>query len=142
YNTVLFGSDGALYATAESGGSAGVGAVFRLTTGGTDYTVLHNFLPNTGGDGTGPDWVREASDGVLYGTSYHGGAKGGGTVFKLNKSGTEYAILHNFSSAGQSESSPKGGMAEGPDGALYGVVSSGGTNLLRGGVFKLGKDGS
>ncbi len=142
YDTVLFASDGALYATAESGGSAGVGTVFRLTTDGSSYTVLHNFLPNTGGDGTGPDWVREARDGVLYGTTYFGGANGGGTVFKLNKSGTPYAILHNFSRAGQSESTPRGGMAEGPDGALYGIVSSGGTNLVRGGLFKLGKDGT
>jgi uncharacterized repeat protein (TIGR03803 family) len=60
----------------------------------------------------------------------------------LNKDGSGYAILHNFSSAGQSESMPAGGMAEGPDGALYGAVSSGGTNLLSGGVFRVQKDGT
>jgi len=51
-------------------------------------------------------------------------------------------ILHNFSSAGQSESQPREGVTEGPDGALYGVVSTGGTNLLSGAVFRLEKDGS
>src|SRR5262249_16815795 len=130
YALVLPARDGLLYGTAHAGGSFSLGTIFSLSSDGATNTVLHNFLPASGGDSFGPDAVREAGDGVLYGTASHGGNSGGGTVIRLNKDGSGYGILHNFSSAGPSESMPYGGMAEAPDGALYGVVSAGGTNLF------------
>ena len=142
YATVLLGSDGAIYGNARNGGSASGGTLFKLSTDGTSFSVLRNYLSNTGGDGSGPEVIREAGDGTLYGTARHDGSQGGGIVFGLRKDGGGYNILHSFLAAGQSEYSPVGGMVEGPDGALYGTVSSGGTNLLRGAVFKIGKDGN
>src|SRR5262249_15372520 len=37
------GSDGGLYGTTSAGGSNSAGAVFRLSTNGTGYAVIHHF---------------------------------------------------------------------------------------------------
>jgi uncharacterized repeat protein (TIGR03803 family) len=48
---LIQGPDGALYGTAERGGSFGCGTVFRVNLDGTGYTVLKHF---SGVDGKGP----------------------------------------------------------------------------------------
>src|SRR5205085_8114656 len=92
---IIQGSDGFLYGTTQNGGSNSFGTVFKLQKDGTSYTVLHTF----GGDGDGenpPDAVLEASDGALYGVTYYGGANGAGAMYRLNKDGSAYAIVHSF----------------------------------------------
>src|SRR5438093_7124177 len=42
----------------------------------------------------------EGSNGALYGTTSGDFAGGGGTVFKLNKDGSAYLLLHSFTTAG------------------------------------------
>ncbi len=131
------GSDGALYGTA----AIAVGFVFKLNPDGTGYTVLHQFdyldlddalAPRTG--------VLEGSDQALYGTSEYGGMNNG-TVFRVNKDGNDYRILHHFPFIGDDGSEPQAGLMEGRDGALYGTTSRGGSNH-KGTVYKLNKDGS
>jgi autotransporter-associated beta strand protein/uncharacterized repeat protein (TIGR03803 family) len=140
YDGVIEGADGALYGTTEAGGSNNVGTVFKLNMDGTGYTVLRNFLTN-GLDGHNPySAVIEASDGALYGTTYGGGSNNAGAVFKLNKDGTGFAILRNFSTNGTDGQNPYSGVVEGADGDLYGTTYGGGSNGV-GTVFKLNKDG-
>lgn len=71
---------GNLYGTAEYGGTAYQGMVFKLDP--TDYmTVLYSF---SGADGAYPlAGVIRDSQGRLYGTTYSGGKRNGGVVFKL-----------------------------------------------------------
>ena len=46
--------------------------------------------------GTTPEAsVIEGSDGALYGTTYSGGIASGGTVFKMNRDGSGYTVLHS-----------------------------------------------
>src|SRR6266850_6732 len=106
---VIQGLDGALYGAttlggaSAIGGASGFGTVYRLTTNGTDHTILHNFMPS-GGDGQLPytAGLVQAKDGVLYGTTQqggnaaNGGSSGQGTIFKLNPDGTGFTIIHNF----------------------------------------------
>src|SRR5262245_19233682 len=114
------GSDGALYGTTPSGGSNDVGTVFKLNKDGSNYHLLHSFSTNAS-DGYGPmAGVVDGSGGVLYGETVFGGTEHGGTVFKLNKDGTGYSLLYNFSTNGVDSTYPVGGVITGRDGALYG----------------------
>src|SRR5215510_10868972 len=42
------------------------------------------------------DRLIQGRDGKFYGTSDHGGAAGGGTVFRLNPDGTAFEVIHSF----------------------------------------------
>ena len=138
---LLQGSDGALYGTTLFGGSYGAGTVFTLNKDGSGYGVLYNF--GASGDGAGPiAGLIEGSDHALYGTTQLGGGTGyQGTVFKINKDGSGYQILHRFSTTGNDGQTPNGELMEGSDGALYGGTANGGVNG-GGTIYKLNKDGS
>ncbi len=136
---LIEGSDGALYGTTHSGGSGGLGTVFRLNADGSGYAVLWSFS-SSGGDGYYPiAGLIEGSDGALYGTTGSGGS--GGTVFRLNRDGSGYAVLRSFSSSGGDGYYPYAGLIESSDGALYGTTMRGGSGG-GGTVFKLNRDGS
>ena len=138
---LIEGGDGSLYGTTWAGGSAGNGTVFKLNKDGSNYVVLYSFL-GSGGDGSAP-WARvvEGGDGALYGTTYYGGNLNLGTVFKLNKDGSGYKVLHNFSAGRVDGAYPAAELITGSDGALYGTTSSGGTDS-GGTVYKISEDGS
>ena len=89
--------------------------------------------------------VIEGSDGVLYGTTVYGGASpassfytDAGAVFRINKDGGGFRILHHFS---RTDGSFPGPLLEASDGNLYGSTRSGGLHE-RGTLFRLSKDGS
>jgi uncharacterized repeat protein (TIGR03803 family) len=69
------GLDGNLYGIAGGGGTLGIGAVFRLSLGGT-LTVLHSF---ESGNADGACWhgcspsLVQAPNGNLYGVTQSGG---------------------------------------------------------------------
>ena len=139
---LLLGTDGALYGTTGFGGSGFVGTVFKLSTDGSGYTLLHNFTGHRP-DGASPaGGLVEGSDGVLYGTTDTGGSSVAGTIFKLNKDGSAYAVLRSFLNTGGDGQRPYGELVEGSDGALYGTTSFGGSANYYGTIYKIGKDGS
>jgi len=77
------GKDGLLYGMTYSGGSNGVGAIFKLAQAGTNYSVWRAFL-SSGGDGQNPRGrLVLASDGAFYGTTWNGGQSGVGTAFQI-----------------------------------------------------------
>ncbi len=135
---LLQGSDGVLYGTTWLGGSNHSGTVFKLATDGTSYTILKHFESGSQG-GIPVEGMIEGSDGVLYGTTGDWMSPGNGTVFRLNKDGTGFHVLLT------TDWLPSA-LAEGPDGALYGVTQFGGqyTNELGGfgTLFRLNKDGA
>jgi uncharacterized repeat protein (TIGR03803 family) len=137
---VIEASDGALYGTTYYGGPSLVyGTIFKVNKDGTGYTTLHNFGSGThDGENPGGELVQ-GSTGALFGTTAGGGSLPGlGTVFKINKDGSGYAILHDFTSGGVQ---PQAALILGSDGLLYGTTSGGGD---RGGgtVFSINQDGS
>jgi uncharacterized repeat protein (TIGR03803 family) len=136
-------SDGALYGTTSRGGAANAGIVFRISKDGTGFVKVHQFKLSDPADGTNP-WsaVLEGSDGALYGTTFGGGALFGGVVFKMNKDGSGFRILHSFQFGVPTNGSfPRAGVIEGTDGALYGTTYSGGAHG-EGIAFRVSKDGS
>jgi uncharacterized repeat protein (TIGR03803 family) len=147
YGGVVEGSDGELYGTTY-GGSYGVsstnyGSVFKVNRDGSGYAVLHRFSLK-GGDGNYPSaGVVEGSDGVIYGTTtgYRGPVVTNyGTVFKVNKDGSGYGVLHSFNATNRDGKSPAGALVEGSDGVLYGTTRGGGYGA--GTLFALNRDGS
>ena len=87
------------------------------------------------GDGWASDGIVEAKDGMLYGTaSAGGGTNSSGTVFRLGKDGSNYRTLHGF--VPSDDGSGPVGVAQGRDGAFYGVAWQGGS-MNCGTAFKL-----
>ncbi len=128
FDGVIEGSDGRLYGAAVNGGPEDGGVVFALNKDGSGYTILHAFTISPD-DGLSP-WgnVIEASDGMLYGATRAGGAHDAGTVFRLNKDGTGFAIVRSFTTNANEGAFPLNSVIEGRDGRLYGRTCSGGTN--------------
>jgi uncharacterized repeat protein (TIGR03803 family) len=83
---VIVDSAGNVYGTTLEGGASDIGMVFELSPGiGGSWTetVLHSFQDNgLDGETPGPSLTFDSS-GNLYGTTYDGGVKKGGTVFKI-----------------------------------------------------------
>lgn len=76
-------TDGNLYGTTYSGGNGGT--IFQVIPGGT-LTTLYSFCAQANcADGEGPDaGLVQATNGMLYGTTYLGGANGYGSIFSLS----------------------------------------------------------
>jgi uncharacterized repeat protein (TIGR03803 family) len=136
---LLQGMDGALYGTANVGGSSNYGTVFRLNTNGTGFTVLTNFDNATMG-GNPQAGLIQGTDGALYGTASSGGSGGYGTVFRLNLDGTGFTVFTSFDNI-TAGGYPQAALIEGTDGALYGTTSSGGSTGY-GTVFRLATNGT
>src|SRR4029079_10091977 len=104
---------------------------------GSGFLKLHDF---SGDDGANPyAGLVGGSDGAMYGTTESGVVDSIGTVFKLNKDGSGFLKLHDFS--GDDGANPYGGLVEGSDGGLYGTARNGGLNGY-GIVFKLDEGGT
>jgi uncharacterized repeat protein (TIGR03803 family) len=129
---------GTLYGTTIYGGASGNGVVFKVDSSGTE-TVLHSFAGGTS-DGCNP-WgglIRDKA-GNLYGTTPECGSAGGGTVFKLDTSGTE-TVLHSFT--GSDGANPYfASLLMDKKENLYGVTEYGGA-YGAGVVYKLSKSGA
>jgi len=156
---IAIGGNGALYGTTFGGGiadsnicpydaPAGCGTVFELAPPAEPgavwtETVLHQFTGQNG-DGFYPfSGVVIGANGVLYGTTYYGGAGAGcqqtmgcGTVYQLTPPAlpgdawTE-TIVHSFTGQNGDGSGPVGSLAIGKDGSLYGMTVYGGPVTAR-----------
>jgi uncharacterized repeat protein (TIGR03803 family) len=153
YGGVIRDSAGNFYGTTLFGGAGKgcpdtCGTVFKVDHKGKE-TVLYSFT--LGSDGTNPyDGVILDSTGNLYGTTQQGGdpncnpPTGCGTVFRLNKNGTE-KVLYSFT-GGSDGAYPRAGVIRDAMGNLYGAASYGGDYNCDpiegcGTVFKLNKNG-
>ncbi|MEE9936922.1 MAG: hypothetical protein K4445_14465, partial [Deltaproteobacteria bacterium] len=130
-------SGSALYGTASSGGSADLGAVFKINTDGTGYTVIHSF--GTWAGGAYPCTSLTQDGATLYGTAKEGGVSGCGVIFKIQTDGSGYTVLHSFA-GGAGGGYPYGSLILAGS-ALCGTTSSGGASNS-GTVFKIQTDGS
>ena len=64
-------------------------------------------------------------DGRLYGSTLYGGAAGAGTLYRVERNGSDFVVLHAFS--GPDGSQPIGGLAQDEAGVLYGAAAGGGS---------------
>lgn len=121
-----------LFGVTRSGGSSGMGTLFRVTIGG-QAEVLREFA---GTDGRSPlGGLVFHSDGFLYGTTEFGGDGGVGVAFRINpETPSQFTLLHHF--ADPTGSQPIGSLVVEAAGSLLGATSSGGVDGW-GGLFRL-----
>jgi uncharacterized repeat protein (TIGR03803 family) len=137
------GRDGNFYGITTFGGTNGNGTVFQYDTNG-NLAILHTFDYNgvNNFDGYTPQaGLVQGSDGNLYGTTYYGGTNGLGTVFRINSTGSNYAILYSFNSYTGDGKDPAAGLMLGSDGNFYGTTEQGGAHA-GGTVFRISPGGS
>jgi uncharacterized repeat protein (TIGR03803 family) len=132
-------TNGNLYGTTYYGGAKDSGEVFEITPSGA-LTILHSFCSKSGcADGEYTYAVPiQGTDGNFYGTTYLGGSKELGTVFKITPSGT-LTTLHTFD--GTDGSQPLAGLVQASDGNFYGTTYMGGSQG-NGEIFKITPSGT
>jgi uncharacterized repeat protein (TIGR03803 family) len=124
-------SDGNLFGCTDVGGIGivpyerftGYGTVFELAKGSTSATPLAYFDNVVNGYDPEGGLVEDAS-GNLYGTTYHGGAFGDGTVFEVQKGGTAITTLASFNWS--NGANPEGTLLVDSSGNLFGTTTNGG----------------
>jgi len=133
-----------LYGTAQGGGTANKGAVYKVDADGNGFQLLHSFA---GGDGANPVGALTASGSTLYGTTWFGGTNGIGTLFKLNADGSGFSLLHSFTGGTSDGAAPFSRLTISGS-TIYGTTSSSGSNANntssgeRGTIFKINTDGT
>jgi len=123
---LLQATDGNLYGTTSTGGSAGYGTIFRISPSGV-LATKHSFNKT---DGASPYAAMiQASDGNLYGTTNNGGAHSGGTLFKMALNGT-LTTLYNFCSQPKCTDgqTPFSALVQDTSGKFYGTTELGGSD--------------
>jgi uncharacterized repeat protein (TIGR03803 family) len=127
---LTLGPDKAFYGTTDKGGQYGKGTIFRMTHEGV-FTTLYSF---TGTNDGGPSisQLALAGDHNLYGVAGTGGAANHGCIFRLSLGGTLPTVmnLHSFNSTETGFQSAYGPLTQANDGALYGIIPSGGSNFV------------
>jgi uncharacterized repeat protein (TIGR03803 family) len=139
---------------AECGDDTRCGTMFELShkkgerkKSAWTETVLHSFCTKSNcADGQAPNGnLLMDATGNFYGTTFWGGSKNYGTIFKMTydskfKSWTEN-IAYNFCSASNCAdgSLPEAGLTMDSKGNLFGTTASGGHGTYNGTVFELGK---
>lgn len=123
------GGDGFFYGTTSQGGVDGYGVLFAIPADGSTFTVLHVFNNANGARPSAELMV--AGDGKLYGTTSGGGVNSSGatttlgTLFSIDRAGTNFARLYSFD--GASGSTPASRLLELSSGVFVGTASSGGS---------------
>ncbi len=128
--------------------AAGLGLA-KLPSTAQTFTTLHSFdaiVSFTNNDGALPYAALVLSGNTLYGTTYHGGAFGNGTVFAVNTDGTGFTNLTSFTAltgllrTNADGAQPVAGLVLSGN-ALYGTTGQGGPGRA-GTVYAINTDGS
>jgi uncharacterized repeat protein (TIGR03803 family) len=145
---LLLATDGLLYGITPSGGAHNRGTIFRVGQDGKNLLILHSLSPALNEITPPFAALVEGPDGALYGAAAYGGDNLQGALFRLDKAGSNFSIIHHFRGAPFGEppenfdgATPRAELIVGSDGALYGTTSAGGVSQ-QGTVFKITPDGS
>jgi uncharacterized repeat protein (TIGR03803 family) len=118
------------------------GALFKVDKKDT-LSILHTFTTDDPA-GYEPLGGVIGNSGILYGTTFTGGAGGGGTVFSfLQINGGYLSVLHTFHPENGDAGNPTGSLTLDVNGNLYGTAAIGGSGKgANGAVFKIAPDGT
>lgn len=115
YGTTYFGNGGGNYST-----------VYSINPDGTGYTVLANLNGSNGNYAFSKLIIGQ--DGLLYGTTHSGGTYNTGTIFRIGRDGSNFAMLYSFGSNTTDSRHPGyGQLFQAADGKLYGTTLHGGS---------------
>lgn len=116
-------SNGELYGTARNGGADSEGTLFGVTPSGI-FTTIHTFCSAAEcSDGAQPiGGLIQATNGMLYGTTFYGGAHGRGEVYQISLGETLKKVV-SFCGDCRAGGWPESGVIQAADGNLYGTTS-------------------
>jgi len=133
-------SDGFLYGTTVGGAGLMSGTIYKLSTDGATFQILHIFTDNTGSVGSPFAALVQGSDGFLYGTTANSGFAAAGTVYKILPDGTQFSTIHPFTGSPNNGGLPLARLIQLSDGKFYGTTQRGGVNDC-GTVFRISASG-
>lgn len=147
---VVYGN-GVLYGTTTAGGQNDSGAIFKVNTDGSDFSLIKSFaVPGSRhGASTNLEGVTPVGDllldgETLYGTASAGGFGNKGTLFKINTDGSGFTVLKHFSApvfgTNTDGAKPYAGLTL-RGSTLYGTTLNGGV-YDNGVIFKVETNGS
>ena len=128
FGNLTYHSSGKLYGLTYQGGSSNDGILFEFLLSNDSFYKRHDFDgSSTGRNPFGS--LFQASNGLMYGMTYQGGANNFGVVFSFDPSTNIFD--HRIDFAGStSGSNPYSTFAQGPNGNLYAMTYLGGSNNL------------
>jgi uncharacterized repeat protein (TIGR03803 family) len=127
-DNIVQGRDGHMYGVGVSCGTFGTGAVYRISTTGTE-SVVFNFPSTWSSCFSG---LTLGSDGNFYGTCFTT-PTGNGSIFQLTPTGV-FTDKHDFTNT-NGDTEPEYGPMQATDGNFYGVT--GDYPFTCGNVYKL-----
>lgn len=128
-----------LFGVATFDGANGQGSVFKLSTSGTGFEILHEF-GNAPNDGNSPSSALTLVGNTLFGVAVNGGVADGGVIYKIDQDGSNYSVVHYFSVSSADGVEPVGHLIE-FESRLYGVTASGG-EAQAGSIYSIATDGT
>lgn len=143
---LLIGST--LYGMTQDGGTNSFfgesqGAIFKINTDGTGFSLIHSFNDLEGPDDGYAPYGSLVTDGTnLFGMTPES-ISGAGVLFSISPSGSNYTIMHTFGTNALDGSAPQGSLLY-SGGVLYGMTVDGGTNVNNdaGTIFSINTDGT
>lgn len=137
---VAIDKHGNIYGTTPTGGTYGMGVLYRISpngTGGWNFHVIHTFTGGADGGGGSASRLLIDSIGNLYGVCTIGGANGFGNVYELSliQGKWQFKVLYAFKDQPDG-ALPYGGVVFDKAGNLYGTTYYAGANDL-GTVYRL-----
>jgi uncharacterized repeat protein (TIGR03803 family) len=138
----LIQSGTTLYGTTLWGGTYGRGAIFRMETNNSNFSLLHSFTGGAAGGDSPYGTTLVLAGSTLYGMTQSGGSSGGGTVFKVGTNGSSFTLLHSFAGGNNDGLQPMCGTLVLSGSLLYGMTTSGGIGNTNGIVFQITTNGS
>jgi uncharacterized repeat protein (TIGR03803 family) len=140
---LLQGNDGNLYGTTITGGITGElvgnGTVFKMTPAGVRTTLVYFTGNGENNKGRNPlGGLLQGVDGNFYGTTFGGGNRDAGTVFRMTPAGVLTTLVEFTGSAGSHKGSSPHSLVQGSDGNFYGTTENGGSFTSSNIFFKSG----
>ncbi len=126
-------TDGKLYGLTWKGGTTDYGTLFQYTIATNTLTKKLDFTGTATGDFPYGS-LMQATDGKLYGMTYHGGNYDYGVLFNFNTATSVFTKLRDFDND-QMGNDPKGSLIQATNGFLYGMTFAGGNSSM-GAIFK------
>jgi len=124
YGSLLKATDGKLYGMTGGGGPDSVGVIFSYDVSTNVYTDVHNFDTTHGAFPDGS--LIQATNGLLYGMTSHGGANNAGVIFSFDISTNTFTDLFNFDTL--HGINPTRSLMQASNGLLFGTTYFGGIN--------------
>ena len=129
YGSLIQATDGNLYGMATAGGTSATndnGVLFKFNPQTSIFTKLFDLDGATTGS-TPCGALMQATDGMLYGMTYQGGANNMGVLFQFNPGNNTFTVKVHFDGEAKGQN-PYGSLIQATDGKLYGMTKSGGLN--------------